>query len=54
MAKYDTITEINIHGLMPDEAIDTLTKLINGAPSTVYRILVIHGYHRGNALQRAI
>ena len=52
--RYDTITEIDIHGMRPDEAIDTLTKMINGAPANVYRIRVIHGYHRGNALQRAI
>ena len=52
--KYDTITEIDIHGMRPDEAIDTLTKMINGALANVYRIRVIHGYHRGNALQRAI
>ena len=52
--KYDTITEIDVHGMRPDGAIDTLTKIINGAPTNVYRIRVIHRYHRGNALQRAI
>ena len=52
--KYDSITEIDIHGMQPEEAISTLTRLINGAPDTVYRIRVIHGYHRGNALQQAI
>lgn len=52
--KYSSITEIDIHGMRPEEAVEKLTKLINGAPGTVYRIRVIHGYHRGNALQRAI
>lgn len=28
--------------------------MIDGASNTVYRIRVIHGYHRGNALQKAI
>lgn len=37
--KYDSITEIDIHGMRPEEAVKTLTKLINGAPDTVYRIL---------------
>ena len=52
--KYDNITEIDIHGMQPEEAVKTLVKVIDGAPDTVYRIRVIHGYHRGNALQRAI
>ena len=34
--KYDSITEIDIHGMRPEEAVKTLTKLINGAPDTVY------------------
>lgn len=51
---YDSITEIDIHGMRPEEAVKTLSRLINDAPDTVYRIRVIHGYHRGNALQKAI
>jgi len=35
-------------------AVKKVSKLIAGAPDTVYRIRVIHGYHRGNALQRAL
>lgn len=54
MMKYDSITEIDIHGLQPEEAVKAVSKLIEGAPDTVYRIRVIHGYHRGNALQRAL
>ena len=52
--KYDSITEIDIHGMRPEEAVKAVARLIDGAPETVYRIRVIHGYHRGNALQRAI
>jgi DNA-nicking Smr family endonuclease len=52
--KYDSITEIDIHGMRPEEAARTLSRLIDGASNTVYRIRVIHGYHRGNALQKAI
>ena len=51
---YDAVTEIDVHGMRPDEAVRTLTRLIENAPRSVYRIRVIHGYHRGNALQRAI
>ena len=52
--KYDPITEIDLHGMQPEEAVKTVAKLIKGAPDTVYRIRCIHGYHRGNALQRAL
>ena len=52
--KYDPITEIDLHGMQPEEAVKTVAKLIQGAPDTVYRIRCIHGYHRGNALQRAL
>ncbi len=46
--KYDPITEVDLHGLRLDEAIAMLTGIIDGAPDSVYRIRVIHGYHRGN------
>ena len=52
--KHNPITEINIHGMQPEEAVKAVSKLIEGTPDTVYRIRVIHGYHRGNTLQRAL
>ena len=52
--QYDAITEIDIHGLRPEEAVGKLSRIIEKAPAYVYRIRVIHGYRRGNALQRAI
>ena len=52
--KYDSITEIDIHGMRPEEAVKTISGIIEKAPEHVYRIRVIHGYHRGNALQKAI
>lgn len=52
--RYDTITEIDFHGMRAEEAVKTLSKVIENAPASVYRIRVIHGYNRGNALQRAI
>ena len=51
---YDAITEIDIHGMRPEEAVQMLSGVIEKAPKSVYRIRVIHGYRRGNALQRAI
>lgn len=52
--KYDTITEIDIHGMRSEETVKALSEVIENAPANVYRIRVIHGYHRGNALQWAI
>ena len=52
--KYISITEIDIHGVRPEEEVKAVARLTDGAPDTVYRIRVIHGYHRGNALQRAL
>jgi len=54
MMKYEPITEIDIHGMRPDEALQKLAKVIEDAPESVYRIRVIHGFNRGTALQRAI
>ena len=51
---YQPITEIDIHGMTPEAAVKTISRIIDNAPASVYRIRVIHGYHRGNALQRAI
>ena len=51
---YDSITKIDIHGMRPEEAVKTLSRLIDGAPDTVYRIRVIHGYHRGTSLRSMI
>ena len=52
--RYNSITEIDVHGMRVEEAVKTLSQIIKDAPDTVYRIRVVHGYHRGNALQRAI
>ena len=52
--RYNSITEIDVHGMRAEEAVKTLSQIIKDAPDTVYRIRVVHGYHRGNALQRAI
>lgn len=51
---YDPITEIDIHGMTSEEAVKALSDIIEKAPDSVYRIRVIHGYRRGNDLQKAI
>lgn len=43
--------EIDIHGLTEQVAIKTLEKFIVACNKTVNKIVVIHGYHSGNALK---
>lgn len=43
--------EIDIHGLTEQEAIKTLEKFIVSCDKSVTEIVVIHGYHSGNALK---
>lgn len=51
---YQPITEIDLHGLRTDEAIAKLEKIVNDAPDSIYRIRVIHGFHRGTNIRTAI
>ena len=45
------IVEIDIHGLTEQTAIKTLEKFIVACDKSVSEIVVIHGYHSGNALR---
>ena len=46
--------EIDLHGLRAEEAIKKIDDAIRKADATVYRIKLIHGYHRGHGLKDAI
>ncbi len=46
--------EIDLHGLRAEEAIKKIDDAIRRADPTVYRIRLIHGYHRGHGLKDAI
>lgn len=48
------IIEIDVHGLYVEEAIQKIDQKIKKAPVGTYRIRVIHGFNRGNNIQRAI
>ncbi|KFZ27449.1 MAG: Endonuclease MutS2 [Candidatus Izimaplasma bacterium HR2] len=43
--------EIDIHGLTEQMAIKTLEKFIVSCDKSISEIVVIHGYHGGNALK---
>lgn len=46
--------DIDVHGMTADQAIEKIESIIKKATSSTYRIRVIHGFNRGNAIQRAI
>lgn len=48
------IIEIDTHGLTVDEAITKIEAAVKSANNSTYRVRVVHGFNRGNAIQRAI
>jgi hypothetical protein len=46
--------EIDLHGLRTEEAKKKIDEAIRKADTTVYRIKLIHGYHRGHGLKDMI
>lgn len=54
MAKQNNTLTINLHGLYVEEAMQRLRKFVAEAPKTTEKIIVIHGYNNGTALQEAV
>lgn len=52
--KQTPIIEMDVHGLFVDAAIERIEQQVNKANASTYRIRVIHGFNRGNNIQRAI
>ena len=50
----DPIIEIDVHGFTAESAVGKIEALISKADKSTYRIRVIHGYNRGNSIQKAI
>ena len=48
------IIEMDVHGLNVEQAIARIEEKIRKANSSTYRIRVIHGFNRGNNIQRGI
>jgi len=48
------IREIDIHGMTELDAQKTLEKFIAGCSKEVTEIVVIHGYHSGDALKNMV
>lgn len=50
----NTSLSINIHGMYVEDALKTLREFVAKAPHTVEKIIVVHGYNNGTALQDAV
>lgn len=48
------IIEMDVHGMTVDQAIGKIEEQIRKANASTYRIKVIHGFNRGNNIQRGI
>lgn len=48
------IVEIDVHGLNVEDAVRAVEERIRKAPSSVYRVRVIHGYHGGTRIRNGI
>lgn len=48
------IIEIDVHGMTVNQAIARIEEQIRKANASTYRIRVIHGFNRGNNIQRGI
>lgn len=46
--------ELDLHGKKVEDAVRAAKKAVLGANRSVYRIRLIHGYHGGTAIKRAI
>lgn len=48
------LLDVDIHGMMVEEAINHIEKIIKKAGKDVEGIRIIHGYRGGNALKKAV
>lgn len=54
MAKHNDTRTLDIHGLTAAEAKERVEKEIAKAPTIIKRIIVIHGYNKGDTLQKTV
>lgn len=54
MTKQNNSKTIDIHGLIASEAKIRIEKEIASSPSSIKKIIVIHGYNKGNVLQEMV
>ena len=52
--RQEPYIDVDVHGMTSEQAIEKIELLIKKANSSTYRIRVVHGFNRGNSIQRAI
>lgn len=48
------IIEIDVHGMNTEEAVSAVSRKVQTAGGSVYRVRVIHGYHGGTRIRSGI
>lgn len=52
--KQEPYIDVDVHGMTAEQAIERIELVIKKANSSTYRIRIVHGFNRGNSIQRAI
>lgn len=52
--RQEPIIEMDVHGMTADQAVAAIEAKVNKANASTYKVRVIHGFNRGNNIQRAI
>ncbi len=52
--RQEPYIDIDVHGMTSEQAIEKIESIIKKANSSTYRIRIVHGFNRGNSIQRAI
>lgn len=52
--KQDDLLYVDVHGLSATQAVQRLETIIAHAQKDIRQIVVIHGYHHGQAIQTAV
>lgn len=52
--KQEPYIDVDVHGMTAEQAIERIELIIKKANSSTYRIRIVHGFNRGNSIQRAI
>lgn len=52
--RQEPYIDVDVHGMTSEQAIEKIDALIKRANTSTYRIRDVHGFNRGNSIQRAI
>ena len=52
--RQEPYIDVDLHGMTSEQAIERINLLVKRANPSTYRIRIVHGFNRGNSIQRAI